>query len=68
MTKAVGVNLVKTIMMKMAMLMMTTMVMMMIMTMLEAMSIMTTHLKIIIVDWEDFLHGSSLLFGRARRW
>ena len=57
--QAVGVNLVKTIMSKMAV------VMMMI---IETMSIMTTHLKIIIVDWEDFLHGSSLLFGWARRW
>ena len=55
----------KTIMVKMAMVLM---IMMMMMMMIEAMSIMTTHLKIIIVDWEDFLHGSSLLFGWARRW
>ena len=53
----------KTIMVKMAMVLM-----IMMMVMIEAMSIMTTHLKIIIVDWEDFLHGSSLLFGWARRW
>ena len=53
----------KTIMVKMAMVLM-----IMMMVMIEAMSIMTTHLKIVIVDWEDFLHGSSLLFGWARRW